>query len=83
MFCPGSFKVSHALLICIISCTSPNTDAMSRRQRIQGLSDNGPRICPPGLYCMAGTSSVIPDPTSNLEPMEMGKEDVVHIRGIA
>ena len=38
--------------------------------RIQGLSDNGPRICPPGLYCMAGTSSVIPDPTSNLEPME-------------
>lgn len=31
---------------------------------LAGLSDNGPRICPPGLYCMAGTSSVIPDPTS-------------------
>ena len=31
-----------------------------------GLASGGPAICPPGLYCMAGTSSVIPDPTSCL-----------------
>lgn len=30
MFCPGSFKVSRALLICVISCTSPNTDLPCR-----------------------------------------------------
>ena len=31
---------------------------------LAGLASGGPAICPPGLYCMAGTSSVIPDPTS-------------------
>ncbi|CAJ1431815.1 unnamed protein product [Effrenium voratum] len=31
---------------------------------LAGISDNGPVVCPPGYYCMAGTASAIVDPTS-------------------